>query len=125
MTLQDCIPYQCGFDPMNQAARYACSVAGFTGVRSCLDPLCQPWCPNPKIAPQVKTLAQKFYYPPVLTPQNLVRPVPSITEALMPIDTRPRGGWCGLNESISNHPLIAGAVLVGAFVLVVKGRRGR
>jgi len=125
-SLQNCIPYQCGYDPFNLSAKYACSAAGFAGVRSCLDPACQPWCPNTQAAPGVKAIAQKFYFPPTLTPQDLVRPVPAITEALRPINVTPQGGWCGLNQAISDNPLIAAGVLAIAFVFLVKGgRRGR
>jgi hypothetical protein len=124
MNLQDCIPYQCGFDPLNMAARYACAAAGFPGVRSCLDPLCKPWCPNASVEPAVARAATAIHYPPVLTPQNLVRPVPAITEALRPIPVDTAEGWCGLNRAISDHPVIAGGILLLTFA-VVRMARGR
>lgn len=123
-SLQSCIPYQCGFDPFNLANIYACSAAGYGGVLSCDSPECRQWCPNANAAPAVAVAAKSIGFPSKLTPQNLVRPIPDITEALRSIPVAEATGWCGLNQSIADNPLIAVGILAGAFLLISK-RRGR
>ena len=45
-TPAQCLPYQCGADPSNQAARYWCSYYGQASSRPpCSDPSCAPWKP--------------------------------------------------------------------------------
>lgn len=46
-TPAQCLPYQCGADPSNQAARYWCSYYGqATTLPPCTDPRCAPWKPG-------------------------------------------------------------------------------
>lgn len=46
-TPAQCLPYQCGADPSNQAARYWCSYYGqATTLPPCTDPRCAPWKPS-------------------------------------------------------------------------------
>jgi hypothetical protein len=46
-TPAQCLPYQCGADPSNQAARYWCSYYGRASTRPpCTDPSCAPWKPS-------------------------------------------------------------------------------
>lgn len=39
-----CLPYQCGASDPDGSNRLACSIAGFVGARTCLDPACAPYC---------------------------------------------------------------------------------
>ena len=121
-SMQNCIPYQCGYDPFNLANKYACSAAGYAGVLSCNSSQCADWCPNSNAAPAVATAAKAIGFPAKLTPQNLVRPVPDITEALRPVTVAQATGWCGLNQSISDHPMVAVGILAGAFLLLRRSR---
>lgn len=113
----DCIPYQCGADAGNQGARMWCSYYGQVGSRVCLDPACAPWrdqipgCTLPYPATQP---------PPILTPQNIVQPLPDIGAMLspVPVPDPERSLWCDLNAAIAQHPFIALGVLVAGAALV-------
>jgi hypothetical protein len=125
-TYADCVPYMCGADPFNYAARYSCSNAGFQGVKSCLDPECAPYCPNASQAPAVQAAAVALHFQPQLTAENLVRPIPAITNSLRAVPLPNLSPWCDFNAMISEHPVIASGVLIGLFVLFSKGgKRGR
>jgi hypothetical protein len=141
LTLEDCIPYQCGSDPGNLAMVYACSQAGFSGVRSCADPTCAPYCPDAQIqsaaapapkkstgTPAISKVNRNAIHQagvrPMLTPQNIVAPLPDITRALQPMPTPVHcSDWDQLNMSIANYPLIAAGILGLAFFVFWKGGR--
>jgi len=126
MTRADCIPYMCGQDPSNYSARYACSMAGYSGNLTCLEAECAPYCPNQSQAPAVAAAAVAIKIQPKLTAQNVAQPIPAITDALLPsCPTAPPAGLCSLNQAITDHPIIAVGVLVGLFALASGGRRGR
>jgi hypothetical protein len=138
VTQQDCLPIQCGTDFSNEALRLECIMSGFAQSLSCADPLCQPVCPNTAIAPQVSAKATEIGFPPYLTAYNIVPPMPSITNPLMPVrigmgavDTSATAGatvnnspglWCDLNTAIANSPIFASAILLAAF-LFLKGMK--
>jgi hypothetical protein len=125
-TLASCIPYQCGADPFNYAARYACSNAGFEGSRSCLDPECAPYCPNASVTPAVQAAAVALKFQPKLTATNLQKPIPAITAPLRAIQLPNLSPLCELNAMIGQHPVIATVVLVGVFAMFSGGKkRGR
>lgn len=46
-TLQQCLPCQCNQAGCEAALLFECAQSGFAYVRSCLDPLCAPWCSDP------------------------------------------------------------------------------
>ena len=125
-TYAECIPYMCGADPFNYAARYSCSNAGYEGNKSCLDPDCAPYCPNAAIAPAVQAAATALHFQPTLTASNLVRPIPAITNPLQAVPLPNLSPWCEFNQAIADHPVIAAGVLVGLYALFAKGgKRGR
>jgi hypothetical protein len=126
MTYAECVPYMCGADPFNYSARYSCSNAGFQGVKSCLDPECAPYCPNSQIAPAVEAAAATLHFQPRLTAQNLVRPIPAITNPLRAIPLPNLSPWCEFNQAIADHPVISAGVLIGLYWMFSKGgNRGR
>jgi len=70
---------------------------------------------------QIHQLSPSAPKPPIprLTPQNLARPLPDIGKALAPIPL-PCSAWSQLNGWISDHPVIATAVLVGTAVFFAR-----
>jgi hypothetical protein len=124
VTFQSCLPTMCGADPGNMANKYLCTSNGYSGVKSCADPLCKPYCPNAQIEPAVTKAALALKIAPVLTPENVVRPIPSITDALNPVapSVNTCSLWCDLNGAIQANPLLSAGILLGAFLLL-KGRR--
>ena len=66
-TPAQCLPYQCGADPSNQAARYWCSYYGRATTRPpCWDPSCAPWkptCTPPLALPIAAPTAAPAVYP--------------------------------------------------------------
>lgn len=124
-TYAECLPYMCGAAPFNYAMRYSCSANGFQGAKSCQDPECQPWCPNATQAPAVQAAAVSLHFNPKLTSQNLVRPIPAITDSLHAVPLADLSPICQLNQAIANHPVIASGILIGLFALLSGGKRGR
>jgi hypothetical protein len=149
-TAAQCLPYQCGVDSTNDPAVEWCSYWGQVAARTCMDPVCAPYLSMLDCAPPSgpagiavpPTLAQVFapntpaaigtYVPPpqvvpnlpILTPSNVVQPLPDITATLAPEPFAPCGCWQNLNEWIWDNPFAAVAILLGgAFVLWPKGRR--
>jgi hypothetical protein len=61
--------------------------------------------------------------PRMLTPQNIVTPLPDITQALQPVGVA-CSEWDALNRSIGENPLLA-AGLLGLAFLVLFPRRSR
>jgi hypothetical protein len=83
--------------------------------------------PEPSVtASEIHQLSPRAPQPlvPRITPQNLTRPLPDITQALRPVQ-RSCPAWNQLNGWISDHPVIATAFLVGTAVFLVRGKRGR
>lgn len=131
LTLNDCIPYQCGFDPSNMAMRYACSTAGFPGSRTCYDPLCKNYCgpataqpavPNPVLPVNVPALVPipQPVPQPVLRPSSIVTALPDITRPLAPVRVPDCTCWEKLNGWIHDNPVLAVAALGGAFLFVMR-----
>jgi hypothetical protein len=127
----DCLPYQCGADSANQAARMWCSFHGQVGSRSCMDPACEPWrsqIPGCNLTYTLPALVNGTLLvpphppaaPPVLTPQSIVQPLPDIAAMLAPVAVAsPRCSvWCDLNAAIQEHPLIALAILAAGAALI-------
>ena len=137
-------------DPQSFAT--ACSIQGWKGPlggRFCSDPVCQPYkdeilksgwgqgleccvqaggtwngtsCAftNPPIPIPVQAT------PPVLTPANIVQPLPDITQANthVAVTESNKSCLCSLNDMINKNPLMAIAALAAAtFVLLPKGAR--
>lgn len=126
----DCVPFQCGADPANMAARMYCSYYGHAAAYPCSDAQCAPYpsqaCALPQPAPTPLVPAPPPPKLPVLTPISIQPPGPSITEPLTPaIVAQPECSfWCDLNGAIAAHPVLAVAVLVGlALCLLPKGGR--
>lgn len=132
-TDMDCLPYRCGGDPYNTAARQWCSMFGRAGVLSCNSPECDPvrqYLTNctPPIAPAVPVQAGPVPVPlalppPVLTPANIVQPIPDITATVAPEPLPSCSLWCDLNRAIAAHPWIAAAVLAAGYLAMRKGNR--
>jgi hypothetical protein len=90
-----------------------------------------PYCTYPPLsiplgappdAPQVNIPAST----PVLTPANIVQPLPDITQANAPVIVTGQDSscWCSLNQMINDNPVIALAVLAGVAMLILpKGAR--
>lgn len=125
-TFADCLPYTCGANPEEMLPRQWCAWWGRSGARACVDPACQPWrnqipgcAPLPPLIPPQPVPVTM----PVLTPQNIVQPLPDITSiAPMPLAENDCSLWCVLNGAITAHPVIAVAILVGvAFIVWPKG----
>ena len=71
-------------------------------------------------APQVNIPAST----PVLTPSNILQPLPDITQANAPVIVSSDSCWCALNRMINDNPVIALALLAGVAALIFpKGRR--
>ena len=115
-TADDCIPYQCGVAPSNMAARQWCSWYGHVGARVCMDPSCAPYRDQlqgctlplpPAASPPPPAIAPENI--PVLTPANIVQPLPNITATFRPapVGVPSCSFWCVLNGAISDHPYIA------------------
>jgi hypothetical protein len=130
-TGNQCLPYQCGADPDNAAARAWCAFWGQSAAYACADVQCAPvasllteWCPSPTLAAPAPVTANPAL--PMLTPQNITQPLPDITAATAPtpVATPSCSFWCVLNQAIDDNPLIAALVLAGgAFLLWPKGKR--
>lgn len=124
---ESCLAYQCGAGEMDEASLLACAQAGYSGVKSCGDPACAPYCPNRVVAPLITapplqvTPATPQAAPAVLTPQSIVQPMPDITRTLQPvviIEQQSCDWWQSLNGAINGNPGVATLVLaVTAFVL--------
>lgn len=127
-TAADCLPYQCGADPENAGARIWCSFWGQSGARSCVDPNCAAWrdsvpgCSLP--APAGSKPAPEL---PMLTPQSIVQPLPSITLQPVVVAAAEPGCnlWCDLNGAIAAHPVVAVVGLLAAVALIWPRGRGR
>jgi hypothetical protein len=135
-TQAQCAPYQCGVDRNNAAAIFWCGYwgqEGFGGAKPCMSPDCAPYrslipgCnivqPSP-LAPDAPVPVPMFP-PPVLTPANIVQPLPDITQANQHVPiTTDTSCLCAISSMINNNPLIAVLALVGATALLSrKGRR--
>jgi hypothetical protein len=150
VSVDDCVAIQCGVHPSPPDRISICEAMGQTGTRSCIDPACQihlkvlqsqgtcPATPTvlavPPAAPSIMPTqasanppaGQPASPPPVLTPQNIVQPVPDITQAWNPVPspTQKRSFWCDINGSIDAHPAIAAAVLaIAALIVMHDGNR--
>jgi hypothetical protein len=125
-TAAQCLPYQCGADPTNNAARAWCTYWGQVGAFACADVQCDPvrsllgpWCPSPALAAPAPQTANPSL--PMLTPQNITQPLPDITAATAPtpVTTPSCSFWCVLNQAIDDNPLIAAFVLAGGAMLLL------
>jgi hypothetical protein len=120
-----CLPYKCGADPTNTPAREWCSFWGQSGSLSCVDPSCAPFpvtCPTPALGLPAPDQVQPNL--PMLTPSNILQPLPDITAAVAPAPLADDSLWCSLNGAISDNPLLAVMILASAAVLLwPKGRR--
>lgn len=131
----DCLPYQCGADSSNGGALQWCSTWGQAGVKPCYSPECgpaaqylsnciQPAQPPPTAAVIPTSAPMPAPAIPVLTPQNIVQPLPDITAVVAPEPEPTCSFWCDLNSAIAANPMIAVAILAGAaFLLWPKGAR--
>lgn len=125
---ESCLPYICGADPGNVANRYACAIAGFAGAKSCSDPDCAPYCPNPSLTPYLTPAQQPAPTPAApaiqsitLTPYNITQPFPDITRTLQPVIVAPPcTAWGDLNAAIDSSPLLAAGALLGLWFLLRK-----
>lgn len=91
-----------------------------------------PYCTFPAVsvpvgappeAPQVNIPAGT----PVLTPANIVQPLPDITQANQPVIISTESGscWCSLNQMINDNPVISLAILAAVAVLVIPKKGAR
>jgi hypothetical protein len=76
---------------------------------------------TPVTTVQIHQLSPSAPQPPVprITAQNLARPLPDIGKALAPVPL-PCSAWSQLNGWISDHPVIATAILVGTAVFFAR-----
>ena len=129
----DCLPYRCGADPTNIHAIEWCSMWGKIGVLGCNSPECDPVrqyltsCTPPPV-PGLPAPSPVVTIPPaavpMLTPQNIVQPIPDIVATVAPVpETVPACSlWCDVNRAIIDNPLIA-IVALGAFYMLARGKR--
>jgi len=75
LTKDQCAAYQCGADPTNMAARFACAQAGYSGVKTCLDPDCAPFCSAPAGNTDSNAPVSMVPQLPVTNPPAYVAPV--------------------------------------------------
>ena len=124
-TAADCLPYQCGADASNTDALQWCSIWGQSGVLSCGDPSCAPWASCQPGAVGAPAPAQVQPQLPVLTPQNIVQPLPDVAAAVAPVPVAEDSGlWCSLNGAIAENPMLAVLTLAAVAVLLwPKGAR--
>ena len=132
LTFAECVGYMCGA-PGSQAQKDACSQAGYAGAEACVDPICVQngyGCQTTTSsipAPVPRVTQSQIANQPVtrLTPQTLVPRLPNIVSALAPAPPAPNcTAWEELNGAISEHPVIAMAILAGLYLLLKnKGRR--
>jgi hypothetical protein len=119
-TAADCLPYRCGADSSNMDALQWCSFWGRSGVISCADPSCAPWssCPAPAMGAPAPPQVQPQL--PMLTPQNIVQPLPDVAAAVapVPVDQDNGGLWCSLNGAIAQNPMLAVLSLAAVAVLL-------
>jgi hypothetical protein len=134
-TADQCTPYQCGADQSNHDAYYWCGFWGRGGNVQCEYPQCAPYrasipaCNIVAPTPQAPNPPQPPTPPVVLTPANVVQPMPNITVANtpVPVKTQDPSCWCQLNQFINDNPLIAVLALAGVAMIVLPkgGRSGR
>ena len=137
-----CIPYRCGADPNNIGARLWCGYwgrggntpchreCGSYGAYLCARSVVQPPQPSTAISnanvSKAVTAAAPPSLPAKLSPQNIVNPLPDITQALAPVSVSTCSTWQGFNGWIQDNPLIAAGILAGAFVIAYRSlRHGR
>lgn len=80
----------------------------------------------PVVASQIHLISPPAGRPmiPRITAQNLTRPLPDITQTLRPIAPS-CSAWNQVNGWISDHPVIATAMLVGTAVFMLGRKYGR
>ena len=120
-TAAQCLPYQCGMDQTNLDALLWCAQSNEVAARTCVDPECAPYvdkmgCPAVAAPPIQLTLPPL----PVLTPANIVQPMPDLLAAVAPIPLSVPSCslWCDLNALIAQHPAMAVLILAGATALL-------
>jgi hypothetical protein len=132
-----CLKIQCGAITQAQAGQkvlFACANSNFTGVRSCADPLCAPYCGN--TASTVARAAQPLPVAPrveqmfVTGPKRGCNPVYWGPKFGGPYSEQaPCGGRCepaaGAEDFINAHPLFSVLALAGAAYGVYHWRKGR
>lgn len=133
MVTQDyCLKIQCGCISQQEAGPqnlWDCTSQFGAGVYFPNDPACVGVCP-PQILPTplippVQPMDVPLPDAPVLTADNVVPALPNISEVLAPAPSEPQCDWWQmLNGEISDHPVAAAAILVGAFFVFWK-KRGR
>ena len=126
-TAAQCLPYICGADASNADAILWCSESGHVGALTCNDPSCQPWVnqiPGCHITESAvpgtpAAVAAPPMSPVSLTPQNIVQPLPNLTDAVAPL---PMVSDCGpfdaLNGMIAANPVVAVLALFGLAALL-------
>lgn len=124
-TAADCLPYQCGADSSNTEALQWCSFWGQAGVLSCVNPSCAPWASCQPGAAGGPAPAQAAPQLPVLTPQNIVQPLPDVAAAVAPVPVADDSSlWCQINGAIAENPMLAVLTLAAMAVLLwPKGTR--
>lgn len=135
-TAAQCAPYQCGVDTQNAAAIFWCGYwgqEGFGGAQPCTSPACAPYraqipgCNILAPTPITPTIPPPPATPPVmLTPQNIVQPLPNISQpnAPVPVSVTSDSCWCQINQWLTDNPLLAAGILAGfAMLALPKGGR--
>jgi hypothetical protein len=133
-----CLKIQCGVITQEQAGQkvlFSCANSNFTGVRSCYDPLCAPYCgstakavaraaqPLP-VAPRVEETFRRGPARgchPIYTGDNFSGPYSdaAVSAAVETADC------CGLSSAIDAHPFLAIAAAIGGAWLIRKAAYGR
>ena len=142
-TFQECVPFMCGqpsyesADPATQKIILSCSQAGYIASLSCTDQTCiqsgygckTPTAPVPKTTSKVPAKAitppAAGQAPVALTPQNIVNPLPSISDALRPEVIATCSQWQELNAAIARNPVVSVAIAVGIFAFIANQKRRR
>ena len=132
-----CLKIQCGAISQAEAGidlLADCSFDGFAGVRTCSDPLCAPYCTQ--TANAVAVASQPLPVAPRVAAQFSIENLPSNVpgRSCSPYYSGPRFGGpygdsscgdCGAAEWISEHPILAVALLGAAGFAVWKIRGGK
>jgi hypothetical protein len=118
-----CLQIQCGAIPQEQAGMQLimdCANAGWSGARSCLDPVCSPWVNRiPGCAPKAAAAAGPA---PVLLRSDVVAPMPSITTAARSGCKAPVSDCSsGISSFVESNPWIALALAFGVGAVLFGG----
>jgi hypothetical protein len=140
ITAELCNKLRCGLLSQEEVGAdtvSSCSAAGYTGVWAASDPRCAAFLRTEALPPVLAaTLFRAAGPQPAATPRtgaapgqslapvSLVPPLPSITnQRPQQVTTEQAGVLCQISRWASDHPFLAGAVVLGIFFAARGGKR--